>query len=167
MSALEEDFSCCREWYYLQKASVTRKWILPYEALYLLLKSILFQMLPLHLLSLRGCAHAYDELAYVKLKSNREEKKCPCHPPFFFSRCIPRFSLLHWLRVSVPRRYLWLSSWRTVSHGEREKRKKKKKKAKCVLYRGLKWVKSLWATRQSSLWRCWNKVSTIKKYSYK
>ena len=107
LSALEEDFSCCRELYYLQKASVTRKWILPYEALYLLLKSILFQMLPLHLLSLRGCAHAYDELAYVKLKSNREKKKCPCHPPFFFSRCIPRFSLLHWLRVSVPRRYLF------------------------------------------------------------
>lgn len=112
---------------------MTRKWILPYEALYLLLKSILFQMLPLHLLSLRGCAHAYDELAYVKLKSNREKKKCPCHPPFFFSRCIPRFSLLHWLRVSVPRRYLWLSSWRTVSHGEREKRKKKKKQNVCFI----------------------------------
>lgn len=112
---------------------MTRKWILPYEALYLLLKSILFQMLPLHLLSLRGCAHAYDELAYVKLKSNREKKKCPCHPPFFFSRCIPRFSLLHWLHVSVPRRYLWLSSWRTVSHGEREKRKKKKKQNVCFI----------------------------------
>lgn len=112
---------------------MTRKWILPYGALYLLLKSILFQMLPLHLLSLRGCAHAYDELAYVKLKSNREKKKCPCHPPFFFSRCIPRFSLLHWLHVSVPRRYLWLSSWRTVSHGEREKRKKKKKQNVCFI----------------------------------